>query len=116
MRLLLIVGGVVALSAPAVAQDAPCDARPRWLVVTVVAGVFEPNEGEDDVVVSLGARIVDRCFIGSVSELSDEGPAKSFLRLRFRNGEETIAVAETVQQICAAVDDCADATQPSGGE
>ena len=113
-----LVGGVAA------AQSEPCDARPRWLAVTVVgglvaAGAVEPFE------VGVGVKLLDRCGpspIGSVSELSGDEVAAGSQEAHAAGGRTMMTagqlpnayfiyyVRETVQEICAVLDDCADAT------
>ena len=96
--------------APADAQEGTCNARPRWLVVTVVSGMTESASGSVSEWNTTGARLVDRCRITSMFEISTDGPVKTEIHVRDSGGFHAIAIAESVHDICAAVDDCANAT------
>ena len=108
-----LVGGTVE------AQDKPCDARPRWLVVTVVRGDLyvraEDDAGwEKSEVFSkeTGAQMLDRCVASwsGIEESDAEPPIQSVFSVQGADSFFTYYVAETVQEICAVLDDCGDAT------
>ena len=56
--------------ASVIAQDAPCDARPRWLVVTVVSVTLSDalDDTEDVEFGHRGAQVMDRCGIIAIRE------------------------------------------------
>ena len=128
--LIVVVSFLVASLLPhsiAVAQERPCDARPRWLVVTVIAGYTLSKSEEPVAWESLGARAVDRCDIYEMFEIDHldqrlargsgrefKGP-KTTLRLYAASPSHTyeLTISESVHDICAAVEDCADATRPA---
>ena len=99
-----------------------CDADPKWLVVTVVDGTG--RLGDQNLTVGTGARFLRRCeivYIGTLKET--EYYADSYNRARDAGAQTVINtsntgaesftqyfVKETVHAICAAVNDCADAT------
>lgn len=99
-----------------------CDADPKWLVVTIIDG--EGRMGDQDLAVSTGTRFLQRCNIVYIAALKEtEYYAESYNRARDAgartviNTSNTLAesftqyfVKETVHAICAAVNDCADAT------
>ena len=123
-RGMILVGGAAILAAlvggTVEAQDKPCDARPRWLVVTVVRSDLYVR-AEDDAgwkkseVFSkdeMGAQMLDRC-VGSwsgVGESDAEPPIQSVFSVQGADSVFTYYLAETVQEICAVLDDCGDAT------
>lgn len=117
------------------AQDA-CTARPRWIAVTLVDGYVDrwPEDGGELERTSFGPagrlRLLDRCTLHgnavpwAVWELTEPNPAleremaaySAGARTRITFFEDdhfrTAFVKETVQEICAAMADCGDATQP----
>ena len=120
------------LAAPAAAQSSnpvPCSASQRWILVTVVAGgSFFPGTG-DPIPAFTGPQLVDRCqFIGdgrsdfdSISPLTETQPgivpgaveagARTQIIQRITGISITVlSVRETIQEICAVMDDCSDAT------
>ena len=109
-----------------------CTARPRWIAVTVVTALFLSSDGTstDTFPLAAGVRLLDRCdseeSTMSVDQLTEDVtvPRKA---AAYRAGARTEVswvrplpsggarateyyVAETVQDICAAMDDCGDAT------
>lgn len=118
---LCLVGSIAfsfALAVPLAAQDAACDAEPRWLTVTVVGSEFIDAEGEVSELFrdgNQGAQMLDRCrgYI-SISEdrrIRPGGVSQANIDISYRDGSlRFYFVKESVQDICAAVSDCADAT------
>ena len=115
----------------ATAQE-QCTARPRWIAVTVVTALFLSSDGTstDTFPLQSGVQLLDRCdseeSTVSVNQLTEDVtvPRKA---AAYRAGARTeiswfrgppsdvsgfeYYVAETVQDICAAMDDCGDATE-----
>ena len=118
------------------AAQAPCDARPRWLAVTVVGGWSLFTDGGERVgetidIAGPQLRLLDRCWLGESPYI---GPVNPLYRdslddhqaiwtaggrtvIRATNSDENqfypfhvLYLRETVQDICAAMDDCGDAT------
>ena len=120
MAKVLILACFLCLSVPAAAQD-DCNAHPRWLVVTVVYGNLVLGDGQS-FEVSTGVQTLDRCeFAYSMSDVnsSSENPLQRRVWSLGARAEivgsdyprvNRYYVKETVHDICAAVDDCADAT------
>ena len=120
----IILAGVLLLGmvGPAAAQDDDCDADPRWLVVTVVySRIASGGEGFDT---ATGVRTVDRCDVDTMSEV-DPDKENPILRRMWNAGARTelfggdgpdtwsywYYVRETIHDICAVLNDCADATE-----
>lgn len=107
-------------------EDEKCAASPRWIAVTVVKAHLETSTQEMEM--AAGVQLLDRCYgdqtqVREISATSrnpkhtaatSEG-AKSFVWQTSGTGDnivmQTYFVKETVQQICAAMDDCGDATR-----
>ena len=108
-------------------EDEKCAASPRWLAVTVVKAHIATSTQEIEM--PAGVQLLDRCYYGDQVEVRDisatskdpkdvaassEG-AKSIVWQASSTGDNivvrTFFVKETVQQICAAMDDCGDATR-----
>ena len=67
------------LAVPLAAQDAACDAEPRWLTVTVVGSELINAEGEVSELFrdrNQGAVMLDRCR-GSISISEDRRPTRA---------------------------------------
>ena len=118
----LIPGGVVALAVVAlapvhvVAQDAPCDADPRWLLVTLLENRITYESGEH-LDAALGQQVLDRCEIVSIKQENPiSEPIRSTIMIR-PHGDILLwemTARESPQDICAAVRDCGDATLRRG--
>ena len=129
MRALIVVASFLLASLPhaeVAAQGGSCNAKPRWIVVTVVAGYTVSELETPTAWENLGARAVDRCAILEMFEINrldqrfargvgDEFVgAKAALRLHGGAGVSyELQISESVHDICAAVDDCANATGQS---
>lgn len=128
MKYWVLIASVLMQTIHANAQESGCDARPRWLAVTVVSG-RTIGLGDRTVQASAGVQLVDRCedtrltFVSELDPISYSGDgAEAFAqgaksRLHFYHippdGDlifRVLFVRETVQQLCAAMDDCGDAT------
>lgn len=114
------------------AQDEEvCDARPRYIVVTVLESLQFVTGGRSQAgVVGPGPRAIDRCIGDGRMEFwrleglwADEHyerakAAAAKTRIRQYPSPDSgvnLYVKETVQQICAALgDDCGDATKAEG--
>ena len=129
------VAAVCLLGVGAYAQE-PCTARPRWIAVTLVDGYVDrwPEDGGEPERTSFGPagrlRLLDRCTLHgnavpwAVWELTEPNPgferemaaysAGARTRITFFEDDSfrTAFVKESVQEICAAMADCGDATQP----
>ena len=107
-------------------EDEKCAASPRWIAVTVVkAHLQTPTQ---HIELGAGVQLLDRCYghqvqVGEILATNrnplyvaaqSEG-ARSFFSQTSGTGDNTVLqtffVKETVQQICAAMDDCGDATR-----
>ena len=113
-------------SAARAQEDEKCAASPRWIAVTVVKAHLETPKQE--MMKAAGVQLLDRCYgdqvqVGEIPSTSrnpkyvaasSEG-AESFVWQASGTGDnivmQTFFVKETVQQICAAMDDCGDATR-----
>ena len=119
----LIAGGTLD-PALVLAQEPPCDARPRWLVVTVtsISLTMAGTDSTDPVARELdfyGKQIFDRCEIeisGYENSESGEHRGSVISRNDQYGALELSRVKESVQEICAVLDDCADATVPAARE
>ena len=134
-NLTAVVVAVCLLGVGAYAQE-PCTAQPRWLVVTVVGSwsIFtKDGERVGETINSAGPQqqLLDRCslgespYVGDVNPLypdplDDHGPiwdagGRTVIRAHPNNQTiypyQVLYLVETVQAICAAMDDCGDATQ-----
>ena len=114
----LVLAAVVLEPIPVVAQNAPCDADPRWMVVTVVQA--EAIDHESNSVRTFdhlaGLRILDRCRIVHIAELVGNESAAAQIQMRHDAISDTtqlLLVKEPVQDICMAMRDCGDATLPA---
>lgn len=125
-----VLGGTmtaVPWSGASAQDDEKCDAKPRWIAVTVVEGWFE-SSAPQTLEMDSGEQLLDRCMIlgvdWDVRELKatsrrgtavTKGARTSFSASRSMDDGGwimyTFLVKETVQQICAAMDDCGDATR-----
>lgn len=57
-----LLGWLLVLSVPGMVMGEPCDARPRWLAVTVVAGLLlNAEDPARNLELGGGARLLDRC-------------------------------------------------------
>ena len=129
MKKLVFVLLALVWGSPAWAQeDEKCAASPRWIAVTVVKAYIQTSE--QDMETATGVQLLDRCYgdsvqVGEVSATSrspkavaarGEG-AKSFVAQVSGTGDnfimKTSFIQETVGQLCAAMDDCGDATRES---
>ena len=128
MKCWVLTAIVLMHAVPANAQDSRCDAQPRWLAVTVVSGTTI-GLGDRPIQAVTGVQLVNRCedtrltFVseldptshgGDGAEAFDQG-AKSRLHFYYIRSDDdaifrVLFVKETVQQLCAAMDDCGDAT------
>ena len=128
MRYWVLTAIVLMQTVPANAQDSRCNAQPRWLAVTVVSGTTI-GIGDRPIQASAGVQLVDRCedtrltfvseldpigYAGDGAEAFAQG-AKSRLHFYYIPSDDdpiftVLFVKETVQQLCAAMDDCGDAT------
>ena len=125
MRLLVAALVMAALAFPLVAQE-PCDADPRWLVVTV-AGVrmidseLQPIGDEEPTEMISGVTVLDRCGRGTLTIHEDEGELRDLGRGRANiwtrhegiDGYWIYYVRESVHDVCAVLADCVDATLPT---
>ena len=117
MRSLLLVLALAGSAFPLGAQDS-CDADPRWIVVTIVGSVLLDPDGEpvpemEDA--GQGARMLDRCEIIQIAEVRQArvgGNSQALIQVSQGPGTTTTLwyVRESVEEICAAMDDCGDAT------
>ena len=127
LAVVLILAAALAGGA-AKAQDEQCDARPRWLVVTVIDGWFVLDADSERLDVPPGARFMDRCEFVYVAEITGDEALEDY-QLGWVAGARTVInassyaenftqyfVRETVQEICAVLDDCADATSEESSE
>lgn len=128
MRILLTVVMVLGSAVGQLSAQEPCLVRPRWIAVTVVGGTFTLS-GQTSRVGS-GARLIDRCGPSEIVYVAELGPhwrneeavaayrdgARTNINMAPRVTRDdnftTYYVKETVQDICAAMDDCGDATRP----
>ena len=136
MRIILVAAMVLGVVVVGRAQSPePCTARPRWLAVTVVGGWSVLTDGGGRVGETINSagpqlRLLDRCwlgdspYIGQVNPLDSdplddhktiwEAGGRTVIRA---NGDSdnlypfhVLYLRETVHDICAAMDDCGDAT------
>ena len=134
MRTFIAFACCLFLIAPATAiaqKEKSCDASPRWLLVTVVAQKHWINSDETDQLEPVPVftrtdehlKLLDRCGVKVFSDYtinqeypgdSDDNVATEITDLTQSNGKATslgiLWVKESLQEICAAVRDCADAT------
>ena len=130
MRGLLLALALASFALPIAAQT-PCDADPRWIVVTVVRFEWTNADGQRNVALTdivLGELLFDRCEGQEVT--MDEprereqatqslslGVAQTRIVVRLGSGDRlTYYVLESLHDICAAVDDCGDATIADRGD
>ena len=111
-------------------QEQECNAKPRWIAATVLEHTVGPMDGQwEDIRFDGGLQLLDRCeFYGKGSiraaEIGrDGGDGQSVITvIKFQpandnTGTESFflvsrwVLKETVQQLCAAMDDCGDATK-----
>lgn len=128
MRYWLLTAIVLTQTVPADAQESACDAQPRWLAITVVSGTTI-GIGDRPIQSSTGVQLADRCedtkltFVSELDPISHGGDgaeafaqgAKSRLHFYYIRSDDDVVfrvlfVKETVQQLCAAMHDCGDAT------
>ena len=137
MRTFIAFACCLFLIAPATAiaqKEKSCDASPRWLLVTVVAQKVWIKSDETDQLEPFQAltrtdehlNLLDRCGVKVFSDYtihqgsskypgdSDDNVATEITDHTQSNGKTTsleiLWVKESLQEICAAVRDCADAT------
>ena len=130
MRGLLLALALASFALPIAAQT-PCDADPRWIVVTVVRSEWTNADGQRNVALTdivLGELLFDRCegqevTMGEPREREQAtqslslGVAQTRIVVRLGSGERlTYYVLESLHDICAAVDDCGDATIADRGD
>ena len=126
MAIIVLLLAVLWGSAVRAQEDEKCAASPRWVAVTVVKAHLKTSKQEMEM--AAGVQLLDRCYgdqvqVGEISATSrdpkyvaasSEG-AKSFVWQTSGTGDNivmlTFFVKETVQQVCAAMDDCGDATR-----
>ena len=121
MRILLATALIALLINPADGgQQEECAASPRWLVVTVVYGHRISEDGERFELPN-GVDAIDRCKAAQMSELDadSQDPGRQWVwnagartQLSNRRGHPVwrYYVKETLQEICAALEDCRNAT------
>ena len=108
--LLLLAGGAVAALVvavvPGVAEDLSPGTTPQWLVVTVEEGMASGS--------AVGRRGPSMIDSGDVFVVfgAASGNARSHILLQGMGSGMRLDVRETVQEICAAIGDCADITRP----
>ena len=134
MRTFIAFACCLFLIAPATAiaqKEKSCDASPRWLLVTVVAQKYWIKSDETDQLEPFPAgtstdehlKLLDRCGVKVFSDYqgsskypgdSDDNVATEITDHTQSNGKTMgfgiFWVKESLQEICAAVRDCADAT------
>ena len=119
----LLLACMVACAWPVAAQEASCDADPRWLAVTVLQSRMSHDGKEAQLAggqpfrdFNLGVQMLDRC-VGDLQIGSTEGGTVLGVQTSvvIQQGTTTTVyyVRESVQDICAAVSDCADAIRES---
>ena len=113
MRGLLLALALASFALPIAAQT-PCDADPRWIVALtdIVLGelLFDRCEGQE---VTMGEPREREQATQSLSL----GVAQTRIVVRLGSGElVTYYVLESLHDICAAVDDCGDATIADRGD
>ena len=109
-----VVLTVTLKSVPVVAQDSPCDADPRWLLVTVIESRIYRATGEH-VDLAVGQQLLDRCGIEGIVQtnpISEPPRSTIVMRTDSDSARWEITARESPQDICRALRDCGDATLP----
>ncbi len=110
---------LLTLPSLASAQEETCDAKPRWLLVTVVQD--RDNIGGETKTATWPEgelRLVDRCQADhfSVTSASKQDPGLTLISKFYTDSKGKIStfvdlwVKESLHDICLAMRDCADAT------
>ena len=119
-----LLGWLLVLSVPGMVMGEPCDARPRWLVVTIVRLDWYSQRGDGeglekqeplsgDVVGGGRSEMLDRCngtWLISDKTSFEEHPIQSEISINAPDSTLVYGVVESVQEICAVLDDCGNAT------
>lgn len=119
MRLLAVVAVVVVLqTASTLAQQ--CDSDERWLLVNVTAHRIadrETGELKGEMIgpglLEPGPRIVDLCLVTAFSPVADV-PGRAIVTLIYPSSPgafQLLFVKESLEDICAALPSCRDATE-----
>ena len=129
MRSLLIAVALI-VAPPLSAQEEVCDAEPRWLVVALVGSDVTGKDGESIEAFKdrrIGDKMLDRCgwprrgvAIKEHREFRPGGVSQSAIFVPFGDADsgwryERLYVRQSVQDICAALNDCGDAIEASQG-
>ena len=111
----LVLATVVLEPVQVVAQEAPCDADPRWLLVTLIENRIRNTGTGEHLGLAVGQQILDRCRIERIIQKNPIAePPRSTIMMRTNDDSSVweMTATESPQDICRAVRDCGDATLP----
>ena len=135
IRWILIAGLLLFATLPAHAQES-CDAKPRWLLVTVLETDWYARSEDDDGKFDRkgyplsgktpdgSLNMIDRCsgtVLMSINPSPESKPGKTLLTVLHYEGPRPSGqiqywVKESLQDLCRAMKDCGDATKATKAE